>query len=203
MADSKISALPAASAAAAANELAINEAGTSKKVSVAQLKTFIKAEDVVLALGADASNSTTTPASVTGLEIEAGVGTFLLKYWIVYRAAATSTGIEMYLDHSGTVTRLVGTWYTLTTGGTATTGVADQSTTAIAQMMEGKGQRAKNIASGVMQGVDTANADQFAVFEAVMIVTVSGTLKLMFRSEVAASAVSIMTGTTLTMTQVA
>lgn len=37
MADTKVSALPAASVAAAANELPINEAGTSKKVTVTQL----------------------------------------------------------------------------------------------------------------------------------------------------------------------
>jgi hypothetical protein len=37
MADTKISGLTAATTAAAANELAINEAGTSKKISVTQL----------------------------------------------------------------------------------------------------------------------------------------------------------------------
>lgn len=37
MADTKISALSAVSAAAPANELAVNEAGTSKKVTVTQL----------------------------------------------------------------------------------------------------------------------------------------------------------------------
>lgn len=41
MADTKISALTAASAAAGTNELAINEAGTSKKVTAAQLKTLV------------------------------------------------------------------------------------------------------------------------------------------------------------------
>ena len=41
MADTKISALTAAGSAAAANELAINEAGTSKKVTAAQIKTFV------------------------------------------------------------------------------------------------------------------------------------------------------------------
>lgn len=40
MADTKISALTAAAAAAAANELAINEAGTSKKLTVAQILAF-------------------------------------------------------------------------------------------------------------------------------------------------------------------
>ncbi len=41
MADTKISALAAASAVVAANELAINEAGTSKKVTADQIKAFI------------------------------------------------------------------------------------------------------------------------------------------------------------------
>jgi hypothetical protein len=41
MADTKISALTAAGAAAAANEFAINEAGTSKKVTAAQIKTLV------------------------------------------------------------------------------------------------------------------------------------------------------------------
>jgi hypothetical protein len=40
MADTKISALTAASAVASTNEFAINEAGTSKKVTAAQIKTF-------------------------------------------------------------------------------------------------------------------------------------------------------------------
>ena len=40
MADSKISALPAAAAAAAANEIEINEAAVSKKLTVAQLLAF-------------------------------------------------------------------------------------------------------------------------------------------------------------------
>lgn len=41
MADSKISSLTAASAALAADELAINEAGTSKKLTVDQLQQYL------------------------------------------------------------------------------------------------------------------------------------------------------------------
>jgi hypothetical protein len=41
MADTKISALTAASAVAGANEFVINEAGTSKKVTATQIKTFV------------------------------------------------------------------------------------------------------------------------------------------------------------------
>lgn len=154
-------------------------------------------------LGSNHANATTTPGAVTGLAATLDAGTWLAKYWLVYQTAATTTGIQMYLDHTGTTTRLAGTWYQLTTGGAAATGVGDQATTATAQMVEGKGQRADNVASGTTQGVDTANADQFAVYEALIVVTVSGTLNLMMNSEVGASAATIMSGSTLMLTQVA
>lgn len=48
MADTKISALPAATAGAAANEFAINEGGTSKKLTGSLLKAFVFAEDIAL-----------------------------------------------------------------------------------------------------------------------------------------------------------
>ena len=40
MSDTKISALPAATAVLAADEFAVNEAGTSKKVTAAQIATY-------------------------------------------------------------------------------------------------------------------------------------------------------------------
>jgi hypothetical protein len=200
MADTKVSALTAATLPLDGTELVpIVQGGVSKKVA----RVDLAGVDIIKALTSTQANSTTTAASVTGLEAVVDAGSWLMKYWVCYRAAATTTGIQMYVDHSGTVTRCVSTWYTLTTGTTATSGVADQATTLTAQMMEGKGQRAKNAASGPMQGVDTADADQFAVIEGILVVTVSGTLKLMFNSEVAASAVTMMEGTSLTLTKVA
>lgn len=54
MADTKISALTAATAAAGANELAINEAGASKKVTVRQIEEFVHDK------GADVASAATT-----------------------------------------------------------------------------------------------------------------------------------------------
>jgi hypothetical protein len=65
LADTKISALTAASAAAAANELAINEAGTSKKVTVAQLLAFAQANGAGNT-NADSPNSTIAINVLTG-----------------------------------------------------------------------------------------------------------------------------------------
>lgn len=42
MADTKISALTAAASALAADEFAINEAGTSKKLTMAQVETYLE-----------------------------------------------------------------------------------------------------------------------------------------------------------------
>jgi hypothetical protein len=202
VADTKVSALPAVTTAAGTDEIPVNQAGTSKKLTLAQVKAFAS-PDTFTTLSSTQANSTTTAASATALEQVLAAGTYLIKAWVVYQAAATTTGIEFRLNHTGTVTRCAATWYTLTTGTTATSGIADQATTLTAQMMEGKGQRANNTATGPTQGVDTANADQFAVLEGIVVVTASGTLQLMFNSEVAASAVTLQVGTTMTVTKVA
>jgi len=199
MADTKVSALTAATLPLDGTELlVVVQGGVSKKVTKADFSVI----DVVKTVASTQANSTTTAAAATDLTATVGVGTYLVKYWVVYQAAATTTGIQMYLDHTGTATRLAATWYTLTTGTTASSGVADQATTSTAQVMEGKGQRANNVASGPTQGVDTAAADQFAVMEGIITVTVSGTLNLMFSSEVAASAVTLQIGTSLVLTKV-
>lgn len=65
MADTKISALTAAGAAADANEIPINEAGTTKKVTVAQIKTQIspvKASGAELDTGTDDAKFATAKA---------------------------------------------------------------------------------------------------------------------------------------------
>lgn len=154
-------------------------------------------------VGVDVPNTSSTTAVNAISTADLGAGTYLFKAWVAWKTAATTTGIEMWANHTGTVTRFVSTWYTLTTGGAAATGVADQATTLTAQMVEGKGQRAKDTASGPIQGTDTANADQFAVMEGIAVVTATGNFEIKFRSEVNASAATILTGTTLELRKVA
>jgi hypothetical protein len=59
VADTKISALTAATAVAGANEFAINEAGTSKKVTAAQLQDFLFAN-----IGEYAPGTFTAPTGI-------------------------------------------------------------------------------------------------------------------------------------------
>lgn len=62
MADSKISALTAASAAAAANEFPINEAGTTKKVTLTQIVTATKATGAEVVTGTEDAKFATPSA---------------------------------------------------------------------------------------------------------------------------------------------
>jgi hypothetical protein len=202
MADTKISGLSAHSGAlSGTEEVAINDGGVSKKCTIADIRTI----DYVTVVGSTFTNSTVTPAAVTDLQQSLVAGTYLIKVWMLMQSAATTTGIGVHLNASGgTVTACAATWYTLTTGTTATSGVMDQASVAATfQTMEGRAQRANNTTGGVFGGVDTANADQFAVLEGIVIVTATTTLQVMLASEVAASAVIMKPGSTMTISKVA
>lgn len=215
MADTKISALAAATLVVDANEFAINEAGTSKKVTAAQIEAYLHTSisgntgaagqrQTTEVLAANSSDVTTT-ATVTVMTITGvGAGTYRVKAELIYQTAATATGIGIVLNHTGTVTRFVSNWIQLTTGGAAATGVGDQATTVVTgQMVEGKAERVNNTLSSASAGVDTANADQLAIMDAVIIVTVSGSLELKIGTEVAASAVRLMAGSLIELNKVA
>ena len=69
MANVKISALPAASAGGAAQEFEINDSGTSKKLTSAQVKTFVNSDRA--ALGAN-SDITSLSGLTTAISIAQG-----------------------------------------------------------------------------------------------------------------------------------
>lgn len=88
MADTKISALTGASAAADANELAINEAGTSKKLTSLQMKTYVNTAPTIAAGTASAG---TWPVYTAGTLLTAAVaGTFELDTTNFYHTIENS-----------------------------------------------------------------------------------------------------------------
>lgn len=134
-----------------------------------------------------AANATTTPAvcmTTTGV----GAGVWNFKYTIRYQSSATTTGVGFNVNHSGTTGAFVSNWTFVSTGTTATTGIADQVQAANAGTdVEGKAERAKNTTSSSSAGVDTLNADMLAIVEGLIVVTVSGSLELKHNSETANS----------------
>lgn len=217
MADTKISALPAASAAASANELAINEAGTSKKLTVDQVAQYLVkriagssgaagAYTTWQNLTADSADQTsvTTPSVVmttTGL----GAGTWAFKYTLIYQTAATGTGLAIFVNHTGTTGQFAARWTQTDTSATASTAVgATVNTTAAGGVLSSKTESVINTitAAGISVGVVSANTDVMAVLEGLVIVTVSGDLQLKIRTEVDTSAVRIMADSCLELIKV-
>lgn len=216
MPDTKISALVAVTAAATANEFAVNEAGTSKKVTVQQILDllFTKIAGASGASGpaitlqkltANSVDVTTTALSAavmttTGL----GVGLWLVRYYLLYQAAATTTGIGFGVNHTGTATLLAAKWHHTTTGGAAATGVGDRVATVIAgQLEEGKtGVTMDAVIGSASAGVDTINVSILAELIALIDVTVSGSLELKIATEIAGSAVRIAAGSALVLTKI-
>lgn len=132
------------------------------------------------------ANATTTLATcmtTTGV----GAGTWTFEYNVIYQAAATGTGVDFAIGHTGTVTNVViSSWFT-SAGTTAASAIADQVSAATANLTEGKSARALSTKIGTTLGVDTANANMHMVIKGVVVVTVSGSLTLQHASEIAAS----------------
>jgi hypothetical protein len=89
LADTKISALPAASAVADANELPINEAGTTKKITALQLLAY-SGDSIQNASVTDQTISATT-AYVTNSNLAVPVGKLRIKTVLRWRIMVTKT----------------------------------------------------------------------------------------------------------------
>lgn len=139
-------------------------------------------------LGATVSNSTTTAAKITGLDLALPVGTWVFEYWLRFQSSLATTGPKLSVNHSGTVTSFMVTVMSLTAGTLDSTGALDQDATAM-QIMGGMAQRAKlNTAALIATaGVDTVTADNMIKIEGMAVVTVAGNLELWHASETANS----------------
>lgn len=212
MADTKISALTNASTLTGVEEMAGVQSAASVAVSVDQIGDYLFKRinsnsgaagnfKTLQKLNVDATaNATTTLATVmttTGV----GTGVWHFKYNIIYQAAATTTGVDFAVNHTGTSFKFVLTTAFATSGGAAANGLADQTGSATASMMEAKAQRGENTKVGSTLGVDTINSDMHYIIEGIISVNNTGSLELRHCSEVAASS-QVMSETCLELTKI-
>lgn len=202
---SKISALTAATLADLANEFAINEAGTSKKVTSAQLQTLMgvmKAQ-----LGTNHAISSTTGTSV-GLGVSSLVaGTYTFDYYLLVQTATATVsplyGINFtgtaavkafwmdYADKSATLLAMTGD---ASASGTNALGFAAR------QSHNAYSTTAPNM--GHTGGTANPIATTFMIkITGVVVVTATGNLELWHSSETATST-TIMAGSALICTRV-
>ncbi len=202
MADSKVSALTAAAAALGANEIPINEAGTSKKISVAQIETYYRTRGLptVFALTADHTISATTATEVTGLgPCTLAAGTYVYTFSLIAQSATTTVGIGLGVNFTGTAAvRTILLTYP-STGTAAITGIFDDVGAGTGQTMEHNVQTAFSTTAPNMintAGFVTINANVHVTIEGILVVTVAGDLELWHSSETA-TATSVKLGSSL------
>jgi len=216
MADTKISALTAASVAAAVNEFAINEAGTSKKLTLQQIADFLVKRAAAatvaageyttrLVLAANSADITglvlTTVMTITGV----GVGRWYFRCQLVFQTHATTTGIGVAVNHTGTLTQFavvnkwVDTLATATTGGVRNGGAGSGTGGVAAGNVYGSH---ASITKGVLIGavnvdVQTQDSDHLMIIEGFFVVSVSGDLQIQLEAELAALVVHAQQGSYL------
>lgn len=204
MADTKISALAAASVAALANELAINEAGTSKKITIQQIHDLFDNLGLsrVRRLNSTHSNSSTTGTKVTDLDMTVEAGTYTFEYYLFVRSSSagvaptfafnfTGTAAPVkwwfeYADLSATLLAAIGTISHNVTTQTLGFGMAqseDTEATTVANM-------------GPLGGVQATGTDHLVKITGLMVVSVTGNIELWHASE-AANATTVEIGSSL------
>lgn len=201
MADTKISALSAASVAALANEIAINEAGTSKKITLTQVQALLWSLGMsqVKSLTSPYTNSTTTGTIVTGLNFTGLVaGTYYFNWVLLFQSAATTTSVKFGVNYTGTTTVMAATAQFPSAGVTAATGTwHDANNATTGQVWSYANTRTQTTTApnlGPWVGVTNANVDHFCKVEGIIVVSNGGDLELWAGSEVAASQITLSAG---------
>jgi hypothetical protein len=220
VADTKISALPAVATPASTDEFAVNQAGTSKKLTLGQVEAYVGA--TLTASGAapatGAANQAAAPSrtlvlntannAVTTVETVLNVtsvlaGTYFFEYYIVWRSGATGSGTSFAVDYTGTVTRIRATRHYQSTGAAAATGVHDGvSAVLTGTLVEHMSTVSDNGALGPTTGVASTTEDQFDHIRGIMVVSTGGTLSLTMTGE-ANAAVTFMADSFVQLTRLA
>jgi hypothetical protein len=187
VADSKVSALTAAASALAADEFPVNEAGTSKKVTITQLVTLLQTLGMprVLKLGSQHSISSATATKVTGLDMTLEAGTYVYKYsLLVQQSTSTGDGPQFGINFStGTATvKAHGLWFwDATSAITAQTFIMDNVGVKGFGYIDGVASNAYTTTApdmGTTVGVTATGSNLLAMIEGIIVVTVQGNLEL-------------------------
>lgn len=154
-------------------------------------------------LGTTVSNSTTTAAKVTGMDMALGVGVWLFEYFLVYQSGTAGTGVKLGVNHSGTVTKFVYDMYGVTANITGADANMDQDVLlTTGGLISAWAARAKSTSAPMITAnIDTATSDMFMMISGLAVVTVAGNLELYHASETAV-ATSVMLDSALRATKI-
>ncbi len=154
-------------------------------------------------LTANSADQTTTTPGVVMTTTGVDVGIWHFEYTLLFQTAATTTGIRIAVNHTGTIATYQMHSDFLSTGGAAATGIADGiASVATAGLHEGHAERVLNASSKATVGVATANANQLLVVRGILEVTATGSLEFKLGTEIAGSAARLIADSVLELTLV-
>lgn len=202
MADTKISALTAVTTPALTDEFPVNQSSSSKRETLTQVKSLMQAANgmpVIVHLGSDYTNNSTTGTEITGLQFGGLVaGTYLAKWYLFVRSAATTTSFKFGVNYTGTVTRMMNMAQFPSAGVTAATGTMhDANNATTGQVLAYANSTTETTTApnlGPWVGVTNANNNHRIMVETLVVVSDSGDLELWAGSEVASSTITVVTG---------
>lgn len=210
MPDTFVSAMTAVTTPVGASELHVNESGTSKKITLAQIQEYIlkrvagvtaAAGEFItwLTLAANSADITGTGFVVVMTITGVGVGRWYFKCQLIYQTTALTTGMQVAVNHTGTTTQFAVEKRITTTGGAAATNAATGAgNSGAGNLYESQSSRTKNaIIGAVSVSVDAINSDTIVTIEGFFVVSVSGDLEIKLAAELATLVVRAVQGSHL------
>ncbi|HET9667356.1 MAG TPA: hypothetical protein VFP09_11385 [Desertimonas sp.] len=192
MADTKISALTAVTTPAGTDEFAVNQGGSSKRLTLAQVATYLQSGiglPRITRLGSQHSISSATGTEVTGLSQTLEAGTYVFRYHLIIRQATATTDAPQFgINFTGTSTtkNFILSFSDAATALTANTYIMDNVGIKTAGFMDAMAHNALSTTApnmGTTVGVAATAADILCFIDGLIIVTVSGDLELWRSSE--------------------
>jgi hypothetical protein len=211
MADSKISALSSAAPLDGSEELALNDAAVSKKATVSEVGAYVIQRTAAatmavvgkfmtwLVLAANSSDITGVTQTTVMQMTSVLAGRYYFKCQLIYQTTATTTGIDVSVDYTGTTTQFMAEARSSTTGQLAATAQASEvETNAAGNIYESQGTRTDGgvIGAGTV-GVQTANADHMMTIEGFFVASTGGNLDIKMAAESAGLVCRAMQGSFL------
>lgn len=191
MADTKISALTDMTDPEENDALPICDASdlaTAKRCTLGSLRNFLQSVGGMLyvkRLGTSASTSLTTMTEATNLTVIVPAGVWRFDYWLLMTSDVTTNTFKIAVDHSGTTTSFVYWMLVLGNSDLGSVGTWDQEinlTTGVC--LSSFGTRVKNTTLGPGVSVDAAASSLLVRVSGLFQSTTTGSLKLLWGSEV-------------------
>jgi hypothetical protein len=164
--------------------------------------TYCGLHEYIQNLNSSPTFSSATPAVAMTTQTLAA-GTYLFRYYIAYSSNNTASGIGTSINMTGTVTRIVWSSRQVTTGTTASNGIADDTTgTAAAALVEGKAEYRDDTNPSSFVGVATITNPMLLVVEGLVTTSTSGNIELKIANDAGANTLTVHPETTLLLTKV-